>query len=271
MGRFQDQVVWITGASAGIGRALALAFAGEGAHVAVSARRQDRLDGVVDEIQGLDRQALAVTCDVTDEGQIALAVDATVEHFGRLDVAIANAGFGVVGDIATLSADDWRRQLEVNVVGLTQTVRYALDPLRKTGGRLALLGSAAAMIPAPGAAAYAASKAAVRSIGQSLSVELAGTEVSCTTLHPGFVASEITQVDNRGVHHAERRDPRPAKLIWPTDRAAGVMLRAIHRRKREVVFTGHGRIAAFLGRHWPALLHVAMSRSRRAKLRQPSA
>jgi short-subunit dehydrogenase len=85
--------------------------------------------------------------------------------------------------------------------------------------------------------------------------------VSCTTLHPGFVASEIAQVDNEGAFHPEKVDRRPRALMWPTDRAARVMLDAIARRRREVVFTAHGKAAAWLGRHAPGLLHFAMSRT----------
>lgn len=261
MSDFTDHVVWITGASSGLGRALALEFADRGADMALSARRVGRLEEVADEVESRGRRALVVPCDVTEEEEIAGAVDAVVDHFGRLDVAVANAGFGAVGRVEELTAEEWRRQMDVNVVGLAATARYALPHLRETGGRMVLMGSVASMIPAPGASPYASSKAAVRSIGRALSAELHGSGVSCTTLHPGFVESEIGQVDNRGVYHPDREDPRPGRLMWPSDRAAGVMVRAIARRKREYVFTGHGRIVAFLGRHWPGLLHRLMARA----------
>lgn len=255
MGRFQDQVVWITGASAGIGRELARQMADEGAHVAVSARREDRLEAVVSEIENRGRQALAVACDVTDERAVADAADRVAEHFGRLDVAIANAGFGVVGPIEELSADDWRRQFDVNVVGLAVTVRHSLPHLRKTGGRMVLIGSVASMVTRTNTGPYSSSKAAVRMIGQTLALELHGTGVSSITIHPGFVESDIARTDNEGVYHPDAEDQRPAKLMWPTDRAARVMINAIHKRKREYVFTGHGKFFGFLGRHWPALMH----------------
>lgn len=125
---------------------------------------------------------------------------------------------------------------------------------------MVLVGSVAGMVPAPGSAPYAASKAAIRSIGQSLSVELHGSGVTCTTIHPGFVVSEIGQVDRAGVFRADWEDRRPKMLMWPTDRAARAMLHAIHSRKREYVFTAHGRAGGFIGRHWPALAHFALSR-----------
>ena len=123
--RFEDKVVWITGASAGIGRAMALRFAREGAHLALSARREERLTELVAEVEALDRKALAVPCDVTDETTVAEAVARTVDHFGHLDVAIANAGYGATGPTATLDLDIWRRQFDVNVLGVVSTFRHA--------------------------------------------------------------------------------------------------------------------------------------------------
>ncbi len=265
MERFADHVVWITGGGSGIGRGLAHAFAAEGATVAISGRRADRLDEVVGEIAQAGGKALAVPCDVTDEDAVRDAVAQVIDRAWKIDVAIANAGFSVAGRIESLSADDWRRQFDVNVVGLAMTAKYALPELRRTRGRLALVGSVTAMVASPGVGAYTASKYAVRAIGQVLAMETAGSGVSVTTIHPGFVESDIARVDNDGVFHADRRDPRPANLMWDTDDAARTMLRAIARRKREVVFTGHGKVAAFAGRHAPGLVHAVVANQQKKK------
>ena len=258
--RFDEKVAWVTGASSGIGRHVALELARRGAHVAVSGRRESRLAEVVTEIEALGRKGLAVPCDVTDESAVEAAVRRVTDELGRLDVVVANAGFSVAGKIEKLSADDWRRQLDTNVVGVAITARHAVPALAETKGRLVLVGSVSALLPSPNYGAYSASKYAVRAIGQTLSIELAGKGISCTTIHPGFVASEIAQVDNEGVHHSDRKDKRPQRLMWPTDRAARVMVDAIHRRDREFVFTGHGKVGAFLGQHLPGLAHFAMTR-----------
>jgi short-subunit dehydrogenase len=97
-------------------------------------------------------------------------------------------------------------------------------------------------------------------MGLSLAVELHGTGVSVSILHPGFVESEIAQVDNEGRHDPSRIDKRPKNLMWPADRAAKSMADALASRKREHVFTGHGKVGAFLGQHTPGLLHFAMTR-----------
>ena len=261
--RFDNQVVWITGGGSGIGRALALAFADEGATVAVSGRREDRLQRVVQELEKRGAKGLAVRCDVTDEASVAEAVRKVVRTFGGLDVAVANAGFTVAGRIEKLSAADWRRQLDVNVIGAAMTARYAIPHLRERKGRLALVGSVMSMVSMPGLGAHSASKYAVRAIGQALAVELHGSGVSCTTIFPGYTESEIAQVDNQGRFDASREDRRPKNLIWRTNRAARVMVDAIAKRKREYTFTAHGKAGAFAGRHMPGLVHFSLTRGKK--------
>ena len=143
------------------------------------------------------------------------------------------------------------------------TARYAIPHLRERKGRLALVGSVSAMLSAPGLGAYSASKYAVRAIGQALAVELHGSGVTCTTIHPGFIESEIAKVDNQGRYDESRKDRRPKNLMWPADRAARAMVDAIAKRKREYTFTGHGKAAAFAGRHVPGVVHFGFTRGKR--------
>ncbi len=258
---FSGEVVWITGASAGIGASLAREFASLGATVCVSARRQERLDALVSEIAEQGGQAAAYPCDVTVESEIESVVQRIVKDHGKLNCAIANAGFAVSGRVESLHADEWRRQFDVNVIGAAMTAKYALSELRQTKGRMVLIGSIMAMMSSPKSGAYSASKHAVRSIGQTLSLELHGSGVSCTTLHPGYIATEIAQVKNDGNFDETREDRRPAKLMWSPERAARVMIKAIAKRKREHVFTGHGKFGGYMGRHFPGLVHFAQTRS----------
>ncbi|MEM9693423.1 MAG: SDR family oxidoreductase [Myxococcota bacterium] len=256
-----NKAVWITGGGSGIGEALAVHFAREGASVAVSGRREGRLAEVAEAIEAAGGTSLAVPCDVTEEGQVEAAVAAVVEAFGGLDVAIANAGFSVMGRVEELTAEDWRRQFDVNVVGAALTAKYAISPLRLRKGRLGLIGSVSGYLAVPKLAPYTASKFALRALGMTLRTELAGSGVSCTTAHPGFVESEIAQVDNDGVHHPDRADKRPQRLMWPTDKAAKAIADALWARRGDYVFTGHGKVGAFLAQHVPSLT-VALMRAR---------
>jgi short-subunit dehydrogenase len=253
-------VVWITGASSGLGKAMAFEWAMLGYRVVLSARRKELLDEVALKIRNSGGDALVVPVDIMEERSIEGAVQSIIKNWGRLDIAVANAGFGVFGSIEQLTSKDWYRQLQGNVTGLALTVKYALPYLKQTQGRIGLVGSVASYVPNPYVGAYGASKAAVNSIGLTLQVELAGTGVSCTTVHPGFVESEIARVDNEGVWHPERKDPRPAKLMWPTDKAAKVMVKAIMNRKRNYVFTTHGRVLVGLQRWFPGVVRKISSK-----------
>lgn len=261
MGRFDGQVAWVTGASSGIGAACARELAREGAHVVLSARRADKLHAEVEAIRAAGGSAEARAVDVTDEAACVAAVEAIVADRGGLDVVLANAGFGVAGRVASLSDAEVRGQFDVNVFGLLNTVRAAVPALAARKGRIGLVGSVAAFAVPPKNGVYAASKAAVHALGQALSLELARDGITVTTIHPGFVESEIARVDNRGVHHPDRKDPRPGALMWPTDKAARVMVRALHARRTVFVFTGHGRFAVALSRFAPGLLRALLARS----------
>jgi short-subunit dehydrogenase len=239
---------------------MAFEWARLGYKVVLSARRAALLEEVALEIRKSGGEALVVPVDIMEEKSIEDAVQSILTTWGRLDIAVANAGFGVFGSIEKLNAKDWNRQLQGNVTGLALTVKYALPHLKKTQGRIGLIGSVGAYLPNPNVGAYGASKAAVHSIGLTLQVELKDTGVSCTTIHPGFVVSEIAKIDNDGIWHPERPDPRPSNLMWPTDKAAKVMVNAILKRKRIYVFTTHGKILVWMQRWFPSLVRTLVSK-----------
>ncbi len=255
-----ENVVWITGASSGIGKAMAFEWARLGYKVVLSARRKELLEAIAIEIKDAGGEALVVPVDIMEEKSIEDAVQTIIATWGRLDIAVANAGFGVFGSIDQLNSKDWNRQLQGNVVGLALTVKYALPYLKINQGRIGLVGSVGAYLPNPNIGAYGASKAAVHSIGLTLQVELMGAGVSCTTIHPGFVVSEIAKIDNEGAWHPERPDPRPSKLMWPTEKAAKVMVNAIIQRKRNYIFTTHGRVIVWLQRWFPGMVRTIASK-----------
>ena len=128
--------------------------------------------------------------------------------------------------------------------------------LKQNNGRIGLVGSVGAYVPNPNIGAYGTSKAAVNSIGLTLQVELRGTGVSCTIMPPGFVVSEIARIDNQGMWHTERQDPCPVNLQWTTEKAAKVMVQAMLKRKKNYVFTTHGKVLVWLQSWLPGLTRL---------------
>ena len=266
MNSTKEKVVWITGASSGIGKAMAHKWSQLGYKVVLSARRQELLKAIAMGIKDSGGEALVIPVDIMEDTSIEKAVQQIITSLGRLAVVVANAGFGLIGSIDKLTAKDWNRQLQGNVTGLALTVKYALPYLEKTNGRIGLVGSIAAYLPNPYVGAYGASKAAVNSIGKTLQVELKNSGVSCTTLHPGFVVSEIARVDNDGVWHPDRPDPRPPNLMCPTDKARMVLVRAILTLNCIYVFTGHRSILVWLQRWFPGLVRTIISKGPKPEL-----
>ena len=263
--RFKDHVVLITGASSGIGAALARELAHEGAKLVLVARRRDRLATLRSELTALGAPVLVHAGDVTRRADLDAAVALAIAHYGRLDMAVANAGFGVVGAVAALGIDDYRRQFETNVFGVLETIQACLPELRKTRGRLVLIGSVAGYISAPRSSPYSMSKFALRALAEALGPELRPDGIAVTLISPGFIASEIRQVDNRGMHHPFAKEPLPTWLVMPTAVAARKIASAAYRRRREAIITGHGKALVWLQRCAPWVLRFAARRGVRAR------
>lgn len=257
--------VLITGASSGIGAALARAHARRGDSVVLLARRVDRLEALAKEIAHPSIEVEVCAADVTREGDVARIIEALSARGVGVDRVYANAGFGVAGTLQNLSLADYRRQFETNVFGLLATIYETLPALRVSCGQLVLIGSVAGHVAAPGASAYSASKFAVRALAESLRGDLASDGITVTLVSPGFVDSDIRRTNNRGELREGAPDPIPAWLRVPTDRAVRAILRGVDRRQAEVVVTGHGKLIVFLARHFPALVRALTQRAYRAR------
>ncbi|WP_166350002.1 glucose 1-dehydrogenase [Phytoactinopolyspora limicola] len=194
-GRFDGRVVLVTGGGSGIGRGVARAFAREGGTVVVSGRRQDALEEttrlVVDEDGG---QAIAITCDVTTTDGPAELVEKVLDHFGRLDVAVNNAGVLVPGPVAEMSDDDWASIFDVNVTGVFRAMKHQIIAMRKQGGgAIVNIGSnIGAHSRLPGMAAYAASKAAVGALSRTAALEHIRDGIRINVVSPGPVDAPMS-------------------------------------------------------------------------------
>jgi NADP-dependent 3-hydroxy acid dehydrogenase YdfG len=180
-----DPVFLITGASSGIGAATAHAAAEEGYRVVLAARSVDRLSELAAGLGGSDR-ALAVRCDVTEWNEQQAMVRTALEHFGQLDVAFANAGFGAKRGFLEESVEHWRSMVLTNVYGAALTIRATLPALKESRGHLLLTSSIAGRRALQGSL-YSATKFAVTAMGEAARLELNDTGVRVTLIEPGMV------------------------------------------------------------------------------------
>lgn len=258
---FLGKTVLITGASSGIGEELAWQLGQAGAQLTLTARRTDLLDALAQRIAAAGAQPpLVARCDVTLDGDVERAVAESTRHWGKLDVVIANAGFGIVGALRDLSVADYRRQFETNVFGVLRTIYAALPEIEKVGGNVVIIGSVAGWTASPNGSPYAMSKFALRALADAITPELSLDRVTVTLISPGFVASDIRRVDNQGTLQAGAPDPIPPWLVMPTAKAARQILRAVARGKGEAIITGHGKMLVALERFMPWLARAVKRR-----------
>lgn len=190
----KDGVAWITGASTGIGRSLALELAGEGYAVAVTARSDGKLDSVAAEAEGLPGRIVAFPCDVTDRESMQRTVAAIEKEFGSIALAVFNAGnfFPTRGD--ALDVDNFVRTYEINLFGVIYGLVPVVEKMQERGfGQIAIVGSVTGYGGLPLAAAYGATKAALNNMAESLKFDFDKMNIRLQIINPGFVDTPLTK------------------------------------------------------------------------------
>lgn len=221
------QVAIVTGASSGIGAALARALAVEGVRVALAARSGAKLEALAAEIAAAGGQALAVPADITDAAQVEELAQRTVRAWGRIDIVVANAGIYVQMPASLLTLDALEQAMRVNYLGAMGTVLAALPVmLRQRSGHLVFISSQDALIPLPTDGPYVASKAAVSGIAQVMRQELAREGIAVTVVYPG-------RIDTPMIEHL--CTPAMSPKASP-ERLARYCVRGIQQRRRRIVY-----------------------------------
>lgn len=244
-----NKVVWITGGGSGIGRALALRYSELDWTVVVSGRREEKL--VETQALGKDTRIHPIVCDVTDPDSVGEAVQQMMRQFHRLDLVIANAGYAQSGKLSILDLSDWKRQFDVNLFGAATTASSVLPHLIESKGHLAFVSSVMAYCRFPKSGAYSASKAALTALAECYMLELKSIEVDCSVIHPGFIESEIGQIDQKGVFDPNAQDGRPQRFMWKAERAARFIQRRLDKRESHITVTWHGFLGLHMARIFP--------------------
>ena len=189
----EGKIVVITGASSGLGESTARHLAKLGATVVLGARRKNRLDAIVNDIQAAGGKALPVTVDVTNRAQVAGLVAKAIDTYGRIDVLVNNAGIMPIAPLALLKVEEWDRMIDLNIKGVLYGVAAALPHMQKqkSGHFINIASVFGIKVFAPGGTVYCATKAAVRTLTEGLRMETHADKIRCTIISPGAVDSEL--------------------------------------------------------------------------------
>ena len=192
MGALDGKVAVITGASSGIGEATAVALAGEGAKVALIARRHDRLKELTNRIEKDGGEALALEADVSDHGKVEAIVGEVSGQFGGINILVNNAGVMLLGPVEGAPVDQWRQMVDVNLLGLLYCTRECLPVIRDSGGgHIINLSSVAGRVANFGSAVYNMTKWGVTGFSEALRQEALNSKIRVTCIEPGFVDTEL--------------------------------------------------------------------------------
>lgn len=224
MAQLADQIAVVTGAGRGIGRAIALKFAAEGADVACVSRTVENSDKVASEVRALGRKAWALAVDVSDSGAVSAAAEKILAEAGRVDVLVNNAGVTRDGLLMRMSEADWDTVLDTNLKGAFLFTKGFIRAFAKQrSGRIINLASVIGLIGNAGQANYAASKAGLIGFTQSVARELAGRGVTCNAIAPGFIETDMTAVLNENLK-AELLKRIPLGCFGQSEDIAGAAL-----------------------------------------------
>lgn len=251
MNYWTNKVVMITGASSGIGRALAVEIGRHGAKLGLIARRAEIIDEVVREVEAAGGTAVALPADVQHAESIAAAANKLRADLGPIDVLIANAGIGPTRDAADFSAAEVSDVINVNVIGASNSVATVIPEMVERGsGQLVAISSLAAYRGLPRSAAYCASKAAVSAFFESLRLDLEPRGIDVTIIHPGFIKTPLTQ----------GRDAQ-MPFLMELDDAVRKMVSAIEKRRKRYSFPWQLATIVRAGMLMPIWMYDRISRA----------
>lgn len=252
--KFRDKVIVITGASSGIGHALAREFSTQGAKVALAARSLEKLRELQQILPGGEANSLAVACDVASETDCRDLIERTVEKFGRIDVLINNAGLSMRALFDEVDLEVLRRLMDVNFWGTVYCTKYALPYIQKTQGSIVGISSVAGFHGLPGRTGYSASKYAMHGFLETIRIENLKKKVHVLIAAPGFTASNVRFSALTADGSPQGASPREEGKMMTSEEVASLVAKGVLKRKRTMIMDSDGRGTVLIKKFFPGLL-----------------
>nr|WP_320119922.1 SDR family oxidoreductase [uncultured Marinifilum sp.] len=250
-----NKVVIITGASSGIGKALAFEFASRGSKIVLAARNTEKLNEVENELRAKGTEVLSVTTDVSIEEDCKTLMEKSIEKFGGIDILINNAGISMRALFADLELSVLKKLMDVNFWGTVYCTKYAMPFITKSKGSVVGVISIAGYIGLPARTGYSASKYAIRGFLDTLRVENLKTGVHVLVAAPGFTSSNVRNVALTADGSSQGETPREEDKMMSAEECARLITNAVVKRKRELIMTFvEGKFTVWLKKWFPSLL-----------------
>lgn len=245
----RDKVVVITGASSGIGKALAEKYAAEGFNLVLAARRIERLEALKEKLSNVE--VLPVKTDVSNEEDCKHLIDMAIEHFGKINILINNAGISMRAVLEDVETEVLRKVMDVNYWGTVYCTKYALPYLLEQKGSVVGVISTGGYIGLPGRTGYSSSKFAVRGFLDTLRVENLRAGLHVLVVAPGFTASDIRESALVADGSQQGKTPRDENKMMSAERCAAIMYRAIKNRRRKMIVSfWDGKVIVLVAKLW---------------------
>lgn len=253
-GKFQGKVAVITGSSRGIGKAIAVELAKNGASIVLNGRNEQRLQETEQIIRSIHSNVISVCCDVSDTQASEALIETAIQQFGRLDILVNNVGVSMRGTVAELNPDVFKKVFESNVYGSVNPTIPAIPHLRKTKGSILFISSLAGIRGLPGLSAYCSSKMALRAVAESIRLE-----EKHNGIHVGLIQVGITEIEHNKETIAADGSMKTLKSrdksnVQTTEQVAIATLKNIRNRKFITTLTGIGKVNKFMQARFPMLV-----------------
>jgi len=249
-----NKVVIITGASSGIGKALAFQFGHQGSKIVITGRDSAKLEVALNELHIANIDAFSIVADVSVEDDNKIVVEKTLAKFGKIDILINNAGISMRALFNDTETDVIKKVMDINFYGTVYATKYALPEIIKSKGSIIGISSIAGYRGLPGRTSYSASKFAMQGFLEALRTELLKKDVHVLVACPGFTASNIRNTALNSSGEVQGESPRDEQKMMSAEEVASHIYNATLKRKRDLVLTSQGKLTVFLNKFLPGFM-----------------
>lgn len=268
-GSLKNKVAIVTGASSGIGKAIAKELALQGANVILASRNKSKLNQLMNDINNNGGLAVSFATDVTKEEDCKSLIEGTIKAFGKIDILVNNAGISMRANFNKTSIDVIKKVMDTNFWGTVYCTKYALPYIIEQKGSIIGISSICGVTPLPGRTGYAASKHAMDGFLESLRLENLNNGLHVMLVHPGFTTSNIRNValNKDGLPQVET--PLEEDKLMPAEQVAKEVLSGIIQKKKNITLTTEGRLITWIYRQMPSLAELLIHREMRKEVNAP--